>query len=357
MSNDDSYPNVADLHNYVAIGSSKDLSISIEKETFDSAFIITTIILFIIFIIIIVILLILNNNITNSPVVYNPAPVREPTPLTVDDDYGSSKNGYSHNLYRKKTHDGKDLTKETCLSNNNRWDDKNNICICKSGYYGQNCNLEFYDANYIAVGNINPNDIKSEVIGTYKTKYKSFKNSKTNFENNSDGILDESCSNLCDENFLCNGFYYHHNTNKCILYPNITIANKNKLKYSFNTNSTLYTKSLDFLNFENIIFLGESEFSLPKRHWLFKNSNNFAGIKPNTVSYITFIPKYIKYNYNYIGFYSPYEFQQKDIENILIENSNSNSYIHLPYTEFNIPIDLLLEETVGLFVLYIPYKH
>ena len=365
MLNDDSYPSVDDIHDYVAIGPSKDLSISIDKETFDSSFIITTIILFIVFISIIVTLLILNNNLTYSPVVYNQATIREPTPLTVNDDYGSSKNGYSHNLYRKKIPDGTNLTKEKCLLGNNRWNDNNNSCECTSGKYGPNCDSEFYDANYIAVGNINPNDIKSEVIGTYKTKYKSFKNNnnKNSNNNNADDILDETCTNLCDDDFNCIGISYYKNTKQCILYSNsINIANKNKLKYSINNDSTLYTKSLDYLQFDNQIFLGESEFALAKRYWLFKNSDTFAIIQPNIVTHINFIPKYIKYNYNYIGIYSPYEFQQKDIENILIENNNSgesslnNSYIHLPYDEFFIPIELLREETPGLYVLYITYN-
>jgi len=357
MLNDDSYPTFDEIHDYIAIGSSKDSFISIEKETFDSAFLITTIILFIVFIGIIITLIILNNNLTYSPFVYSQAVPKKSNPLTVNDDYGSSKDGYSHNLFRKIIPDGTNLTKETCLFNNSKWNDDTNNCLCPSGKYGQNCDLEFYDANYTAIGNINPNDIKSTVIGTYKTKYKSFKN-KSNKHNNANDILDESCSDLCNENLLCNAFFY--NNKKCILYKNdITIADISKLKYSINIDSTLYTKSLSYLNFDNQIFLSASEFSFPKRHWLFKNTTTFAKIEVNAVNHITFIPKYIKYNYNYIGFYSPHEFQYKDIENILIENNsnnyNYNSYIHLPTDEFHIPSELLRENLIGLYVVYIPY--
>jgi len=368
MFNDDSYPTVDELNDYVAIGPSKDLSISIDKTTFDSAFIITSIILFIVFICIIVTLLILNNNLTYSPIVYKQATFKEPTQLTVNDDYGSSKNGYSHNLYKKKTPDGTNLTKETCVFSNSKWNDTTNNCSCPSGKYGPNCDFEFHDANYIAVGNINPCDIKSEVIGTYKTKYKSFKNTKPSNELSSNhlgianynDILDESCSEKCDKNFTCDGFFYK--TNKCILYKNnINIPDISKLKYSITADSTLYAKSLEHIKFDNQIFLSESEFSLPTKYWLFKNTNTFAKIQPNIVSRIKFIPRYIKYNYNYIGIYSSYEFQYKDIENILIENNsnynnNSNFYMHFPYDEFAIPHELLRDDSFILYVIYITFK-
>jgi hypothetical protein len=356
MLDDDSYPTVDDIHNYVAIGLNKDVSISVEKETFDGAFIITTIILFIVFISIIIILIILNNNITYAPVVYNPAIPKKPAPLTVNDDYGSSKNGYTHNLYRKQIPDGENLTKEQCLLNNNKWDDTNNNCQCAIGKFGTTCESEFYDYKYKAVGNIKPNDIKAAVIGTYKTKYKSFK--KNNSNNNSSDILDESCSNLCDKNYLCNAFFYHNHTNKCILYKNnIIIPDILKLKYSMNTDSTLYTKSLSHLDFTNLIFLSASEFTFQKRYWLFKNNKNLAKIESNIVSHISFIPTYIKYNYDHIGIYSSYEFQYKDIESILIETNdyNPNYYIHLPHNEFYIPNELLREDSEGLYVLYIKY--
>lgn len=333
----DTYP-VNKLHSYVAVGPTEDLSISVHKETFDSAFLITTIFLFIGYIIIVIVIIYYTNlSISNNIIqpVFTSTVAIQQRPLNINDNFGASSNGYSHSLINKIINDGTDLNENTC----------------NKGYYGNKCDMEFHNNKYTAVGIINSNNLNANIIDKYTTDNKSFIKSKN----------DTSCTQLCDNNNKCSAVYYYNNM--CILYNGkITIPNSSKITYSLNTESSLYIKDVDDLQFSDSIYLSSS-LNFPVRYWAETNNQNFVKLFPNKVEKICFIPKSIKYNKHYIGFYSIQQFNYQDVEKILLENDDNNfpyisgTYIHLPNDYLQIPNEIFIDIKICLYVIYIrlPY--
>lgn len=293
---------------YVAVGPTKDLSITVHKETFDSSFLWITIIFSALLLILIGITIYFAYHQTRfGPI---PAPIQPTVSSTLRDNFGASGEitTLSRELNNKSTQ---------CNGNGVLINDK---CECIPSFIGLSCSIQKHDRRYYAVGNAD--NINASIIEQFNTQNKSF--------------TEESCSNRCDNLSDCIGFIYDNNI--CtLLKDKVVIPVNSNLTYSETEDTKLYLLSPDTLHFENRIFLGFNASSLLPRYWLLDNTEDYIQIRPNKIYKLNFLPNYTRMYESYTGIYCTYKFTNRDV-NIIMNRGNTNeSNIHISGTHIKLP--------------------
>lgn len=339
---DDNQPGIEEIKPYVAIGPSPEYSITMHKSTFDSTFIILTIVFGLALLIMIIILVVVTYNITILPTLPNTVNVNNRTSLAINSNYGGVPYvTYKTNKKIDVSADASSLTtKESCLSfPNTEW--INDVCECKTSFYGDTCSNEKHNSRYFSVGIPNESTLGITVIDDIISNGKSF---------NNNGVSG-SCSDLCDKTPGCHSFIYHRDNMCTLLTDDIIIPKGEGISYSSDIESTLYMITSDRLQFEYRIFLGAYTWSFPPRYWLFDKTEGYAQIIPHQITKINFFPEYIKNYGEYTGIYCIESFNMRDIPEILQYGSSTQYYIHHPNNMLNLPPDWKYK--LPLYVTYI----
>lgn len=317
---------------YVAIGPTEELSISVDKDTFDKTFLFLTLIFGIS--LIVVIGTVIFFAFQQSAFVPAP-PLFSNQDVMLHNNVGgvNSKGEQVINRHFVLPVNGSNFTDiNSCLSNKNTtWE--NDRCKCNEPYFGSSCEREKHNVKYFSVGLVNTNRIDINVIETIETRNKSF---------------GDSCSQKCDNNKNCIGFTYENNICK-LLKGNVVIPSDVELSYSVSTDSNLYLKSSENLFFKNTVFLGEHMFPMKPRYWLVSETKHYKQIRVEEITRLNFVPTYSKVFGNYTGIYSKFIFTIDDVRILVNRGTTNNSYIQLPgeklnipsYWKFNIPIYVL----------------
>lgn len=319
-------PSADEIKPYVAIGFGKDYSFTVQKNTFDTGFILFLVFFVLGLILILVLTLYYANEKSKLPSPPPPLPLASnTTTVTIHSNYGASNFSIkSNNL------DGSDFTTESDCNNhvNTKW--TGTTCICQFGYFGTSCNRNSHDSNYFAVGVPNESMLGINVLEQLTSDGKSL--------NDNDGS--DSCSDHCNNTETCIGFIYQ-DLNRCtLLSDDVVVPAGSSISYSLSVDSVLYLKSSDNLHFEGRIFLAEYIYSFPTRYWLVHKSQGYLQLPLNTISSLDFVPTIIKnYESNLTGIYTTYTFTNDDIDIILTRGTNTETYIHNVGQPLNIPRD------------------
>lgn len=326
-------PDVKDIKPYVTIGPTKDLSVTVHKETFDSAFIWATLIFGVLLLIIIGLTVFFAYEASKlGPI---PPPLEPITStLSVHDNVGAAISSYS---IIKGVNNAINLNLHTCTKDNNAKivDD---VCVCESPFFGPSCSIQKHDRRYFAVGDVD--NIEINVITELQTNNKSF-------SKDAGDISDDSCSNYCNNLENCTGFIYRNND--CTLLTGNTII-LTPLTYN-NHDSELYLLSPDTLYFKDIIFLAESINSLSSRYWLVKETSSYLQLPVREIRKLSFLPKYSRIYGNYTGIFCTYKFTIDKVATILDRGDTTESIIHRPNTDINLPFHWKLKK--DLYVVYV----
>lgn len=333
----------SEIQPYVAIGPSRDYSISVHKSTFDFGFMAFTIVFGLTLIIIVAVVIIIAYNVSRPPPIPQTIKVNKSTRLTPNSNYGAVPYP-SHSVNGKiDAPNGASAlsNKELCLSQEHtEWiADK---CFCTVPFFGETCQQEKHYHRYFAVGVPNESNLALNVIDNLYCDGKSFPSKRESLD---------SCSNYCDRNEDCHGFIYHQPNSCTLLTGDVVVPRNETITYSHNVDSTLYMTNSNDLHFEGRIFLGEHTWSFPARYWLFSESEGYVQLLPNTIKKIEFSPNYIKMYTPYTGIYCLHSFSHKDIPLLLEYGDPSRCYVHKPESTLNLPEDFKYK--TPLYVVYI----
>lgn len=344
----DVHPSVSEIKSYVAVGPTEDLSVTVDKRTFDSAFITATIIFGLLLLILIGFTIYAAYRQSKLP----PPPTAPLTPITPAASIHTNLGASSHKAtpITKKGHiaaDASDLTTQhQCKSTPNTiWTE--NGCDCLAPFFGPSCSKERHDKKYFAVGipKSNYSELNASVIDTVMSDGKSF---------NANGVQG-SCSDHCDKIAGCNGFIYHPIDNGpgvCTLLSNdVIVPGGSTILYSHDVDATLYLKSSDNLQFEDRIFLSVYAWTIPPRYWLVNETQYYKQVYPNNITTLSFAPGYSKIYGSYTGIYSLHPFTNDEINILLQRRENSQCYIHRPGTDITLPPDF--QYKTPLYVVYV----
>lgn len=296
------YPNSDEIKPYVAVGPSKDLSITVHKDTFDTLFILFIIIIGLIILSIIIVALYFAYQKSKLP--------PPPAPLLLPQDssnFGGTR--YSDDFVSKNMNDGSKLiTENLCLAaQNTDWTDGK--CKCKAPFFGDKCERERHNEQYFSVGNIVVPE--SNMIVSNKS------------------FGEDSCSNYCDKTPKCHGFTYQ-NSQCNLLLDDIIIPEDTSISYSKEVDANLYLKSSDNLHFVNKVFLGEYIWTIPPRYWLVKDTPSYKQLTVGVVEKLSFIPTHIKMYGSHTGIYCSFPFTKDQVDILLKRGENSECVIHYP---------------------------
>lgn len=318
---DGEHPSPDDIHAYVGVGPTPELSVNVRKETFDAAFITVTIVFIVIIAVIVVLLLILASN---SAKLKPPPP---PLTRTVPAPSIQSNVGAAHSANRPITdfqlaRNARELTsKAACEAHKHAyWSD--GACACSAPFYGPTCDNEYHDKNYFAVGIVNEAELEISVITQGQSLGKSFH--------------DDSCSKICDTSPGCIGFIYQQN-HCTVLEDSVVVASADNIAYSEQHDATLYLKSSENLHFRDRVFLARYSFSFPRRYWLVQRTPYFTQFRIRNVTKVEFLPEHIVMHGAHTGIYCTYEFHLEDAQKILERGENAQTYIHHALTELAVP--------------------
>lgn len=310
---------------YVAVGPTKDLSISFHKDVFDTSFLVFTIIFGLALFIIVGLTIFFAYQNTKLPPPPAPVTLNKPT-SDLHSNIGASNSINDASNF---------ITQEQCESSpNTSW--TNEKCSCKHPFFGDDCTREKHNKSYFSVGNPNLDALQYNILNKIKTSSKSFS--------------DKSCSKLCDSSEGCIGFLYDKDI--CtLLKENIVVAKDSTIPYDIHTDSTLYMKSSDNLQFENRIFLGGYTGAFPPRYWLVKETGMYLQLYPGEIRKISFAPIYTKIHGYYTGIYCLHPFSDEDINIILDRGATDVCYIHHQGSNINIPPHWKYK--VPIYVVYV----
>ena len=166
----DVHPNPDEIKPYVAVGPTKELSVTVHKSTFDASFIIFTIIFGAALLTLIIVTAYFAYKEASLPPPPPPLePIRQPT--TLHSNVGAISNSSSKSL----ENDGSDFTTEQSCSHANHtiWTD--NQCRCVYPFFGHDCSREYHDNKYYSVGTPN---FHLELPNSFASLGKSLINSK-----------------------------------------------------------------------------------------------------------------------------------------------------------------------------------
>jgi len=310
------------IKQYVAVGPSRNLSRSFDKKTFDKGFTLTTMFLFALWLVIVGLLIWMTFSVSDLP---NPPSLLKTNPLPIPQNFnfGAVANASAGVMYLAEVH-------------------PQSSTDCEDAFYGPNCSREKHRSNYFSIGTPTTT-IEGDVIRRFKSDGKSF---NTNNNHN-------SCSTACDENSDCSGFLYDGIT--CtLLKGTITVPKNGDISYGWNADSLLYLKSAQDLQFMGRVFLSRFAFSMPPRYWLTKETDYYLQVSVGRVEQLHFAAQKALVAGPYTGLYRRHPFTEKDIPLLLSLGDNSESYIHYPGTEINLPPDWQYDlKKSPLYVVYI----
>lgn len=334
----DVHPSPDEIKPYVSVGPTKELSVTVQKETFDSAFLTITIIFGLALFVIVGLTIFFAYQQSKLPPPPPPVKLKKVDP-TLHSNVGAAASAASligNNINLPE--DGSALiTQSECLSQPNTvWNGSN--CQCKPPFFGPICSREKHDKRYYAVGIPNEDTLQFTVLDEIMSNGKSFNS------NGSQG----SCSDYCNKSEECIGFIYHNpytsygdvkqQAGMCtLLKDNVVVPADSTISYSNDLESTLYMRSSDNLQFENRIFLGGYTGSFPPRYWLVKETPSYLQLLPGEIRSISFVPVYTEIKGYYTGIYCLHPFSSEDIDVILDRGNTSECYIHQQNSQINIP--------------------
>lgn len=334
----DVHPSPAEIKPYVAVGPSKELSITVHKETFDSGFIAFTIFAGFTLLIIVGVTIFFAYQHARLPPPPPPLPLNSNDP-TLHSNIGAA---VSATAPLKKLPSFEDasalLTEQECrAAPHTLW--SANHCKCEAPFFGPSCSQEKHDPKYFAVGT--PNNVNLNALNQGLVSSKSF------------GV--DSCSTQCSSNPQCVGFLYQRiddNSNRVctLLTGNVIVPSEATIPYACDQESTLYLRSSNNLHFENRIFLGGSTGSIPPRFWLVKEQKNYIQLAPYEIATLSFTPTFSKIYGPLTGIYCRHPFTADDIDILLERGSTNECYIHKPGIDIKLPPDWLYQQ---LYVVYV----
>lgn len=326
----DVHPSVDEIKPYVSVGPTKELSVTVRKETFDITFLTFTIIFGLALLVIVGLTIFFAYQQSKLPPPPPPVKINRPDP-TLHSNLGAAASAGS--IIDTSVRDinlqegGSALTTQSqCLSaSNTTWNGSR--CECKPPFFGSTCSREKHDKRYYAVGIPNEDNVQFAILDEITSNGKSF---------NSNGF-EGSCSDHCNKTDECIGFIYHSPNMCTLLKDNVIVATDSTIPYSNDLESTLYMRSSDNLQFENRIFLGGYTGSSPPRYWLVKETANYLQLFPGEIRSISFVPLYTKIYDYYTGIYCLHPFSTDDLDTILDRGDTSECYIHRQGSPINIP--------------------
>lgn len=260
-----------DFNSQVVIGLGPDTGVKVSKKTFSTAFVVVSVVFslgFLAFVIGVSVWIWYSNRGVLPP----------PIETTSDSNF-----------------DGRDLNQTQCVSSGNTW---NNGCECKSGYHGTKCTTQVHDPRYFALGI------------PYNADYNVLHNS-------SQTKID--CGRMCDSMSGCNGFIWDQG--ECALIQGVNVRHNGTVNHNVHTDSKLYLRSRENIDFENRIFLGKYTVSLPSRFWLVDATDTYKQIQIQQVSYLDFVPAYFKTHTRRTGIYSTFEFSESELTQVMQQTS------------------------------------
>lgn len=364
-----------DIQPYVAIGPTKDLSVTVHKSTFDAGYILAFIVVILLAMAIIILLFIYMQQQTGTDIpddlVYEPYPYNQDVNLGgvrsrgdgyVTTEYSDLYAGYPFGK------NGSNYTNEqSCLNaQHTQWNNIESKCQCIEPYFGSLCTLEQHDERYYAVGIPNEEHLKMNVLVDTLSVGKSFPvidnpkkvtNSK-NF-NKKEQKNKQSCSQLCDDDDECQGFIYHSPGYCSLLSGDVIVPENNSIPYNPEINSTLYMKHhrldkiINNLHFEHRIFLGLYKNSFPKRYWLESSTPYYQQLQPRKVYQIGFIPHFIRMYDQYQGIYALKRFNLEHVNELLSEcesDVSQSCYLHKIGKQLSVPESW--SEYLPIYVMY-----
>jgi hypothetical protein len=331
------HPDGSEIQDYVAMGPTPDLSVSVHKNTFDTMFIIATIIGGLVLLAVVIITVVFALKSAQLP---PPPPPLPPSPDTtsIQQNFGAAANARTP-LPSLSVPDASEVT--TCGPDHHA-DIKNGQCQCLPPFFGPDCSRERHSKNYFAVGVPNEDTLTMTILAEVESQGKSF--------NDSRGA--GSCSQRCDTTAGCVGFIYHTPNHCTLLGDNVVVPAGESIAYDLHTDSTLYLRNSQNLHFENRVFLGEYTWSLPPRFWLANEASGYLQVPMGVVKHLKFYPTYFLASGSHLGVYSPEPFTSDMIMDIIKLGNTSQSYIHAPDTMLNLPPDWKYKNR--LYVAYMP---
>lgn len=351
---------------YVAVGPSKDLSITVHKETFDSGFIAFCVLFGIGLLVVVGILAYTAYQKNTLP---PPPPPLKSNPNAIKQSILHTNIGAaSYPTSPIKKHgdlpgDGSSLlSKQVCeLVPHTLWVDDH--CECQPPFFGPTCSQERHNAKYFAVGTPLRDAVNIDVLRQSYVTGKSFAKDQTIGSQPKD-----TCSDQCSKDPLCIGFLYHNQDEKqglcTLLKDNVIVNSRRSIAYSYDQESTLYLRSSENLHFEDRIFLEGITGSIPPRFWLTKEAPEYLQLDPYEITKLNFAPRYTKiYGSShriegqpqpYTGIYCRHNFTLDDVEILLQRGNTSECYIHHADRDINLPLDWKYQiHERPLYVVYV----
>lgn len=320
--------------NYVAIGPSKDLSITVSNHSFNIGLTVFAILFGIGLLIVVGVAIFFAYKGFLLPPPPPPLPINRPNQLHINRGAAPSPHAPPQDHIFDKP-----LSPDIChLSPHAKW--QGDSCECEEHFFGPTCSFEKHDRKYFSLGTPKRETLQLSIIEETFTKRKSFEEM-------------DSCSGKCDANDDCIGFMYE-NGHCTLLKDNVTVSAGYTIPYSPDEETTLYMRSRDHLNFEDRIFLAGFASSIPPRFWLVTESDNYTQLTPYQIRPLNFIPLIVKAHGLLTGIYCRHPFSLDDIDILLERGDTSECYIHRYNTPINVPVDWIHEAKHGLLhVVYI----
>lgn len=273
----------------VVVGLNKDIGIPVSSKTFSRTFIILSVVFTVGFFAIVI-------SISFYTWFIN-RPQFPPSQPESNDNVGSFS-GES---------DGSGLSPSTC-GPNTLIDGR---CVCRDGWYGDRCDKQLHDPNFFSLGTPYGSTSYSPLYSATLTKKQ----------------CGETCKSISD----CNGFVY--NGGVCTLLSNVIVGSGSTIGFDESTDSSIYLNSRDNLHFENKVFIGKYEISLPSRFWTIQSTETYQQLTVGQVTSIEFVPRYLKSLTHHTGFYAPFEFRVDQLESLT--RNSARIYIH----DTNLPLN------------------
>lgn len=304
MNSEDEYLDSSQIKPYVAVGPAPNLSLSIDKRTFDRWFIFATLFLVAVWLVVVGLLIWMTFDQTELKPPANPVPLAPSASAVLHSNFGGTFSAAAAIPGLVEVHP---------QSSNN----------CEAPFYGPNCSREKHHKNYFAIGEVKSNDLQVDISRTFLSDGKSFKAG--------------SCSSTCDGTTGCVGFLYSGST--CSLLKGTVTLPRADLVYGRDLEPNFYLKSTENLAFSDTVFLGKYNFAFPPRYWLVNNTPYFAQLPLNKVERLSFAPKRAMVPPGKTGLYRRHPFLAKDIQLLLSLGDHAESYIHQPNTTLTLPPD------------------
>lgn len=340
----DGQPGVDEIEPYVAIGPSKELSVSVNKETFDVGFIIFTIIGVIILITIIIVTIVVASRATTLPPPPDASDLNStPQEVGVNRNFGAAANPRT-DVTRNLNFEPHASALTSC-HNSPHAVEVDGVCQCVPPFFGPTCQLEKHSSNYFAVGRPHEPTLGITVLDEIQSDGKSF---------NEHGLVG-SCSHTCDQTEGCIGFLYHDPGQCTLLTDKIVVPGNKSIAYSPYIDSTLYLRTSQSLHFQQRVFLASHGSAYPRRYWLTNNTSYYQQVKMRTVYKLPFCPRSIIHYGQYLGIYSLQPFTHDMIPDLIssLRQIPISSQYYLHDTELPLNPPPHWDYKVPLYVAYI----